>query len=392
MKRILALSTSYPLRSGAVAGIFVHNLYKALSNSCVIDVLCPDDAKASGGLIDGVAVSPVRYAPKPIQVLGGAGGILPALKENPFKLLLLPLLVTSLLIQSVIKARKADLIHANWAICGIIAAMAGKLTDKNVVLTLRGSDFEKSATSLVFKWQLQLALAGADFIVCVSEAMQQNLLQAYPHHASKIGYCPNGVDGAFFDVRAIAKDPGACLQILAVGSLIPVKGFDVLLAALHMLPERARYFLSIVGEGPERANLQAKIKQYQLESKVGLKGEADYASMPEIMASSDVFVLSSRAEGRPNVVAEAVASGLPVISSDLPGVKGLVEHGVNGWLFEAGNAKALSDLIIQAIESKPMLPVMGEAGRARIRNDSGWNKAASYYDSLFATLISGTAK
>lgn len=391
MKRILALSTSYPLRFDAVSGIFVHNLYKALSNSCVIEVLCPDDAKASGGLIDGVTVSPVRYAPKPMQVLAGAGGILPAVKENPLKLLLLPLLLSSLLIHTVIKARRADLIHANWAICGIIAAFAGKFTGKKVVLTLRGSDVEKSRSSAVFKWQLKYALACADFIICVSEAMKNDLLLAFPHYTYKIGYCPNGVDSAFFDANASAKDPGACLQILAVGSLIPVKGFDVLLDALHMLPEHARYHLSIVGEGPERANLQAKIKQYQLESKVVLKGEATYSDMPEIMANSDVFVLSSRAEGRPNVVAEAVASGVPVVSSDLPGVQGLVAHGVNGWLFEADNAKALSDLIIQAIENKSLLPLMGEAGRAQIRNNSGWNKSATYYDDVFATLI-GAAK
>lgn len=361
-----------------------------MADSWSIEVLCPDDNRPSGGIMDGIAVMPVRYMPKKLQTLGGAGGILPSLKANPFKLLLLPLLLASLLIQALIRARTADVIHANWAICGIVAAIAGKFTGKKVVLTLRGSDFEKSRNSAVFKWQLQFALAGADFIVCVSESMKNDLLHAYPHYADKMGCCLNGVDNAFFESQSVAIDPDASLQILAVGGLIPVKGFDVLLKALHLLPEDTRYVLTIVGEGPERATMQACIKHYGLEEKVILKGELPYRVMPEIMAASDLFVLSSRAEGRPNVVAEAVACALPVVSSDLPGVRGLVEPGKNGWLFEAGNAQALSLRILQAIENKGQLRFMGQSGREAIRAHSSWSVTSAYYSKLFTGLIAGT--
>jgi glycosyltransferase involved in cell wall biosynthesis len=391
MKKILALSTSYPLRPDSVSGIFVHNLYKAMADSWSIELLCPDDNRPSGGVMDGITVVPVRYMPKKLQTLGGAGGILPSLKTSPIKLLLLPLLLASLLIQTLIKARKADVIHANWAICGIIAAVAGKFSGKKVVLTLRGSDVEKSRSSAVFKWQLQLALAGADFIVCISESMKNDLLRAYPNYVDKIGYCLNGVDSVFFASQSAAIDPDGSLQILAVGALIPVKGFDVLLKALHLLPMDTHYVLTIVGEGPERPALQARIKHYGLEEKVILKSELPYRDIPEIMASSDLFVLSSRAEGRPNVVVEAIASGLPVVSSDLPGVHGLVKPGLNGWLFEVGNAQALSLRILQALENKKNLRLMGQSGREAIRAHSGWPATAGYYSKLFTGLITGTS-
>lgn len=341
--------------------------------------------------MDGVTVVPVRYMPKKLQTLGGAGGILPSLRANPLKLLLLPFLLASFLIQTLIRARTADVIHANWAICGIIAAIAGKITGKKVALTLRGSDVEKSGSSAVFKWQLQLALAGADFIVCVSESMKNDLLRAYPNYADKIDYCLNGIDNAFFASQSAAIDPDGSLQMIAVGALIPVKGFDVLLKALHLLPMNTRYVLTIVGEGPERPAMQACIKHYGLEEKVILKGELPYRNMPEIMATSDLFILSSRAEGRPNVVAEAVASGLPVVSSDLPGVHGLVQPGLNGWLFEAGNAQALSLRILQAVENKSRLRLMGQSGREAIRAHSGWPATAAYYSKLFTGLITGAS-
>lgn len=392
MKKILALSTSYPIRNESVSGIFVHNLYKAMADSWSIEVLCPDDERQSGGIIEGIKVTPVRYAPKWMQVLGGAGGILPSLQTNPLRLLLLPLLLISMFAYTLVRARSATVIHANWAICGVVAVIAGKIAGKKVVLTLRGSDVEKSRSSAVFKWQLQMALAGADFIVCVSESMKNDLLRAYPNYADKISYCHNGISEAFFDSTSSPRHFNAPLRVLAVGSLIPVKGFDLLLQAFQRASDCNSLHLTIVGEGPQRAVLEALIERYGMQSQVTLAGQLPYADMPEIMASSDLFVLSSHAEGRPNVVAEAVASGLPVISADLPGVRDLVIDGENGWLFEAGNVSTLAMRLSRALEGKDELQAMGACGRKRIRAHSQWSAAAYFYSNLFDTLIGSDAK
>lgn len=391
-QKVLALSTSYPLRENSVAGIFVHNLYRAMSDTWSIEVLCPDDDKKSGGILDNIKVTPVRYSLKWMQVLGGSGGILPSLKKNPISLLLLPLLLLSLFGYTLFKARKVSLIHANWAICGVIAGLVGKLLGRRVVLTLRGSDIEKSRSSLAFKWQLQLALACADFVVCVSKAMMEDVHSTYPKYIGKIGYCHNGISDAFFNSSRKHRTSDVPIQILAVGGLIPVKGFDLLLEALHLLPPTSNLYVTIIGEGPERAALQMKIKEYSLESKVVLKGEHEYSAIPEIMADADIFILSSYAEGRPNVVAEAVASGLPIISSDLPGVNGLVLDGMNGWVFKTGDSIALSKAIQHAILNKDALSSMGETGRLMIRKDSAWSVAADYYAALFNKLLSNSVK
>ncbi|MFZ9311334.1 MAG: glycosyltransferase family 4 protein [Arenimonas sp.] len=389
MKKVLALSTSYPLRPESISGVFVHSLYKAMANSWSIDVLCPDDSRPSGGILDGITVTPVRYMPKQLQVLGGAGGILPSLKLHPFKALLLPMLLISMLFHALIKARSVCLIHANWAICGIIGAVAGRLYGKPVVLTLRGSDVEKACRSTIFRWQLRAAVAGSDYTVCVSEAMMRRVVELFPHHAGKLGYCHNGVDDLFFSARRAAPGPDSSLRVMAVGALIPVKGFDVLLRALKSLTPHLAIQTTIVGEGPERSNLQARIAEYGLESMVVLQGEVAHENMPALMAGYDVFVLSSHAEGRPNVVVEAVAAGLPVISSDLPGVGGLVVAGDNGWLYPKGDARALAEVLVEAMSARTELPDMGRRGRERIRVQGSWATTARYYDNLFRTLVAG---
>lgn len=389
MKKVLALSTSYPLRPESVSGVFVHNLYKAMANSWSINVLCPDDNQPSGGVLNGITVTPVRYMPKKIQVLGGAGGILPSLKLSPFKLLLLPMLLISMLIYTLIRARSVSLIHANWAICGIVGAVAGRLYGKPVVLTLRGTDVEKACRSKIFRWQLQAALAGSDFTVCVSESMMRRVVGLFPHQTGKIGYCHNGVNDSFFIASRVASRSDSPLRVLAVGALIPVKGFEVLLRALKSLPPHMLIHTTIVGEGPERSNLQARITEYGLESMVVLQGQVAHQDMPALMADFDLFVMSSHAEGRPNVVVEAVASGLPVISSDLPGVSGLVEAGDNGWLYPIGDARALAEVLVEAMSVRSKLPDMGQRGRERIRLYSSWSTTARYYDHLFETIIAG---
>jgi glycosyltransferase involved in cell wall biosynthesis len=157
--------------------------------------------------------------------------------------------------------------------------------------------------------------------------------------------------------------------------------------AIHLLPSHENILVTIIGEGPERQNLKSLIRKYNLESTINLRGKIEYSAMPEIMAASDIFILSSRSEGRPNVVAEAVASGLPIVSAGLPGVQGLVVEGINGWLFKTGDSLELSKAIQHAILNKESLCAMGESGREMIRNESNWSVAADYYGSLFNKLI-----
>lgn len=385
MKKVLALSTSYPLRTESVSGIFVHNLYRVMADSWSIEVLCPDDSRQGSGGLDGIRITPVRYAPKRLQVLGGSGGIMPSLKANPLKLLLLPLLLASLCLYTLFKARSADLIHANWAICGAIASCIGLVFRKPVVTTLRGDDVVRAGKSLFDRMLLRLAVFGSDKIFCVSQAMAEQVQEMFPRRKDDI-YCGlNGVDPSFFDLTKthVGAD---CLHIVCIGSLIHRKGFDLVIMAIARLKGAVNLRLSIAGEGPERSSLFRLAAENGVNEQVSFCGEISPAEIRNLLSNSDVFVLPSRSEGRPNVLIEAVAAGLPVICADLPGVSGLAINGVNGWVFPAGDHVALADTLRTAWTNSVSLQEMGRRGQLAMQ-DSGWEHTASRYEVVFNQLI-----
>jgi glycosyltransferase involved in cell wall biosynthesis len=117
-------------------------------------------------------------------------------------------------------------------------------------------------------------------------------------------------------------------------------------------------------------------------------GEIAPELIPKFLADADVFVLTSRSEGRPNVVIEALAAGLPVVSSALPGIDGLVEHGENGWVVEvddiAGFACALDEVFADPGERIRRAAIARERMRGK---EYSWVTTGHSYDRLFMDAL-----
>lgn len=391
--RLLALTTSYPLRPGSSAGVFVQSLYRHLSATCAIDVVCPADsnparAVCGDGLASDIHVQAVRYAPRPWRTLAqGSGGVVTGLQRAPWKVLLLPGLLLGLFWRCLLRAGQADLIHANWSVCGAMAGIVGRLRKRPVVTTLRGSDVARAKRSRLDRMILELAVRNSKIVICVSEAMAERLRAQFPHRTADIHACLNGADEAFFQIdRAVFANAG--LRVLAVGNLIRLKGFDVLVEAVARARHRERMHVSIVGGGPEREPLIAQAAARGVSSCFTFVGTVPAAHMPKYFSEADVFVLSSRSEGRPNVVVEALASGLPVISTDLEGVQGMVNNGDNGWLVAVDDADALAAVLDQAVGDRTELNRRSERARTLARVQIGtWTDTARCYETLFQTAL-----
>ena len=391
--RLLALTTSYPLHPGSSAGVFVQSLYRCLSVECAIDVVCPADSKpvqatfVDGGAT-GIRIHAVRYAPKAWRRLAQeSGGVVAGLRRAPWYVLLLPGLLLGLFWRCLRHAGEVDLIHANWSICGAMAGIVGRLRRKPVVTTLRGSDVARATRSWLDRMILGLAVRNSRIVICVSEAMAARLRAQFPHRTVDIHACLNGADDAFFQIdRAVFE--GADLRVLAVGNLIRLKGFDVLIEAVARARHRGQIHACIVGGGPEREPLLALAASRGVSSCFTFVGTVPATDMPQRISEADVFVLSSRSEGRPNVVVEALAGGLPVISTDLEGVQGMVEDGDTGWLVAVDDADALADALDQAVADRAELHRRGERARAVARARIGtWADTARCYQSLFQTVL-----
>lgn len=151
---------------------------------------------------------------------------------------------------------------------------------------------------------------------------------------------PVSIESRPDDVPAHERADGNTL--LAVGRLSPEKGFDLLIEAFaQAAPRHPGWNLVILGEGPLRAELERKVAEHDLGGRIAMPGFD--AHVRSAMRRADLFVLSSRYEGFPNALLEAMTEGLACVSFDCDaGPRELIDHRRNGWLVPAGDARALA--------------------------------------------------
>ena len=155
--------------------------------------------------------------------------------------------------------------------------------------------------------------------------------------------------------------------VLAVARLVPIKNLRLLIDAVAMLRRtNANVHLLIVGDGPEAPALKARATQLGLDSAVTFAGAVPFENTPSFYRSADVFALSSSFDNSPNAVLEAMASGLPVVATDVGGVAEFVSQPAGGAIVENGNAAALA-----AALERFLSPDTGGGGRRTQPAESG---------------------
>jgi glycosyltransferase involved in cell wall biosynthesis len=188
-----------------------------------------------------------------------------------------------------------------------------------------------------------------DLVICQSEDMKKDLVDNFGLCPTKLLVINNPVDMEFITQQA--KEGCSCYQsgvinLLAAGKLMFQKGFDLLLQAFARL-DQERFHLTILGKGPEELPLKQRAQDLGIAQRVTFAG---FQQNPyPYMAQADLFVLSSRFEGFPNVVLEANACGTPVVAFACPGgLKEIIREGENGMLARPENYLALAEKINEA--------------------------------------------
>ena len=182
---------------------------------------------------------------------------------------------------------------------------------------------------------------------------------------------PHGVDLERF--RATPPPPAEVLTILAVGPLVPKKGFRILLDAASGL--LAPFRLRIVGAGPQRAALERQVAELGLRDRVDLAGPRTHDDLPAELAAAHIVVVPSvpdangASDGLPNVVLEAMSCGRPVVASDIGAVSSAVTDGRTGVLVPPGDAEALAGALEFLLDQPNMRERLGRAARARVEAD-----------------------
>ncbi len=382
------LTTSFPLSDNTVSGVFILRLIESLPDSFGLTVLTPaytrkPDHRGS----DKYVLKCFRYAPKSWQKLAHQpGGIIVSLKKYPHLFFLLPFFILSMFFSCLRLSRKADVIHANWSINGVIAGFAGLLTRKPVITTLRGLDIQRCQDSSLDNLLLRICLRINTKIITVSDAIKDTVAKKYPHRAHRLAMIPNGVGGDFLRIgeKRLSGSRTQKVKMITVGSLIPRKGIETILYALKQLGDLENIFLHIVGDGPEKEYLSSLTHELDISEHIHFVQEVAPQKIPEFLANSDFMILSSYSEGRPNVVLEAMATGLAVIASNIDGTRELIKEGKTGLVFEPGNAAQLAEKIKKLAQDPVLRNRLGNAGRQFIiQNGLTWEHAALRYSEIY---------
>lgn len=240
-----------------------------------------------------------------------------------------------------------DLIDAHYVYPDGVAAVAlGRRFNLPVVITARGSDVTQLPDYPAPRRMIRWAMARADAMISVSAGLRDAMV-ALGADGSRITVLRNGVDLDQFrppadDAARAALRAGLGLDgptLLSVGHLIERKGHHHAIGALAHLPE---WRLLIVGEGPDRARLEALAARLGLGPRVRLLGSHPHAALPRFYGAADLLALASSREGWANVLLEAMACGTPVVASDIPGNGEVVQRREAGLIVGVNSAEGFA--------------------------------------------------
>ena len=173
------------------------------------------------------------------------------------------------------------------------------------------------------------------------------------------------------------------VRLISVGNLVPGKGVYLILEALEHLIEYT-WTLDIIGNGPQQNALQ-KICAYKgLEERIFFRGSVPPDDIPHMLHKADILVFASLKEGRPNVVLEAMASGLAIVASNIPSVSELIRDGHEGILFNVGQSEDLYQKLKHLLENPDEREKMGNKARQAILDEGfTWETAGQRYAEVF---------
>ena len=390
--KVLVFTTLYPNTIQKTHGIFVENRLQHLVSRGVIDARViapvpwfPFRSRVFGRYADFARV-PFHETRFGIKILHPRYPIIPKMGMTLAPLLLYRATkaVTKRLIDS---GFDFDLIDAHYFYPdGVAAVLLGIHFKKPVVITAHGTDINLIPGNSIPRNMIRWTANRAAGLVTVSQALKREL-QRIETGAEGVRVFRNGVDLSVFGpvdrdtVRKQLSLHGP--TILSVGNLIPLKGHDIVIKSLPLLPDMT---LLIVGEGLERSSLERLAKELGVDNRVRFLGTIEHERMCEIYSATDALVLASDREGLPCVLLESMACGTPVIASAVGGVPEVIRSSVAGDLLTHRDPEAVANSV-KALLAKPPC----RADTRAYAEQFDWSSTTQGQLDLFREILKGKA-
>jgi glycosyltransferase involved in cell wall biosynthesis len=242
-------------------------------------------------------------------------------------------------------------------------------------------------------WVERLTAGPVDRHVCVSEAVARFSAEQAGLPAEKLVVIRNGIDASRYpavrraDLQACGVRPGRRV-VTYVGRLDRQKGVRWLIETaprwLERLPDCD---LLLVGEGPERRQLELWCGKKGLSDRIRLAGWR--GDVPEILAASDLLVLPSAWEGMPNVILEAMASRLPVVATDVEGVREILGSQADAQIVAYADSPGLAERIVGLMSDRDLAAELGQQNRQRVEEEFTLERTVTAYQDLWESLVGG---
>ncbi len=397
---LLFLTQTYPRFPGDVSGPFIRDLALGLARGGDrVTVLTPHAQGLAPAWEDGgIDVVTFRYAPERLELLGYGRSLEADETVKGGAALAAPLyaLGARRAVQRQLRQRRFDMVHAHWIVPNGVAAatVCGGRRGVPLAIGLHGSDVflaEKPGVRSAVRWALSRSrlLTG-----CSPELVERvralALPAGYPTERSRV--IPYGVDVAAFSPDPARRSlwrqrlgiPEYAPLLLGVGRMATKKGFQVLIEILPaLLAEHPELRVVLAGGGDLLATFQAATREWS--ARVHFPGSVLRDTLPDLYRAADVFVLPAvhdargNVDGLPNVILEAMASGLPVVASRVSGIPLAVEDGRTGRLVPERDGPALLGALRQMLADPEAARQMGERGRAKAESELTWDAVAGQY-------------
>ncbi len=282
---------------------------------------------------------------------------------------------------------RPQLVHFEFLGLGTMYPLAAELLDVPMIVSCRGSD--------VHTLELQPAAERDAAIECLRRAAAVHCVSA--KMATEVERITGRAAGLWvnrpaLDVERITpartRDKPHPIRLLATGRLVWIKGFDYLLAAAGELARRGVAFrLEILGDGELKKSLRYAIEDLGLQDSVSLVGAVSASEVLDRMQAADMFVLSSLGEGISNAVLEAMATGLPIVTTAAGGMAEAVGDGREGVVVPVRDSKALADAIERLALDSELRARMGAAARTRAEREFSIARQVETFEKIYRYVI-----
>jgi len=289
-----------------------------------------------------------------------------------------------------------DIVQSHTSLGGVIGRLAGWAARTPVVLwTVHG--LGAHAGHPAWKRALLRSVESVldwftDHYVAVSEDLREQGVRAGIYRADKVTVIPNGLQTDHlprtFDSAAKRNALGIPEDSPVIGTITrlePQKANEVFVRAVARVIRRVPNLVTLIaGDGPQRAELEDLVARLGLTESVRFLGWRDDAV--ELLGALDIFCMSSRWEGCPMVLLEAMAMGRPVVATDIGGVREIVVNAETGLLVKPEDPEALAEAVLRLLEADAERATMGAAGKRRVEQHFGSDGMLAAYARLYRDL------